>query len=239
MKWSTFAIASALMLALFVFGQRRTADIVQPAIGGVVDLTHAIQPANAQTSKTQSADYSATRVAAPAQVVRGAWTVDEIPVDRLIAPLVVLDVRKNAEKNSDYQIGINDLTAWEEANGPLPVGAVVVARTGWSSRWYNGKDYRNADANGVMHFPGFSVDAVKFLVDARQIVAVGIDTLSVDPGSSHDAPVRHFTATHQVYHLENIANLEKVPDAGATAVIAPEKVQGGSGAPVRMLALLK
>src|SRR5581483_412901 len=211
------------------------------AIGGVVDLTHSIQPrAHSRNDRSAtSPENPPTRVAAPAEFVRGAWTVDEIPVGRLIAPLVVLDVRKSVEHDSDYQVGMSDLTAWEEANGPLPVGAVVVARTGWSSRWYSPRQYRNEDANGVTHFPGFSVDAVKFLVDARKIVALGTDTPGVDPGSSQESLVRHFTASHQVYHLENIANLDKVPDCGATAVIAPAKLRGGSGAPVRMLALLK
>jgi kynurenine formamidase len=101
------------------------------------------------------------------------------------------------------------------------------------------KDYRNADAAGTMHFPGFSLDAVKFLVDARDVVAIGIDTLSVDPGVSNDFPVHHFTASQQVYHIENVAHLERVPESGAIAVIAPAKLEGGSGGPVRVIALLK
>ena len=240
MKWSTFAIASGLMLALFVFAQRRTTDTPQAPIAGVVDLTHSINTSDVNGRHNQSlSDNFATHIDAPAHFVRGAWSVDEIPVDRLIAPLVVIDAQKNAAKDPDYQVGMSDLAAWEQVNGPVPPGAVVVMRTGWSSRWYSGRNYLNTDANGVMHFPGFSADAVKFLVDARQIVAVGTDTPNVDAGRSQEFPVQHFTATRQVYHLENVANLERVPESGAIAVIAPAKLQGGSGAPVRILALLK
>lgn len=232
------------MLALFVFGQRRTAETPQPALAGVVDLTHSTSDANGSPAAPFaraiiSLENFSTHIDAPAHFVRGAWTVDEIPADRLVAPLVVVDVSKKAENNPDYQLNMDDLAAWEQANGPVPPGAVVVARSGWATRWYNGKDYRNADHQGVMHFPGFSLDAVKFLVDARQIVAVGIDTLSVDAGRSQDFPVHRFTAVRQVYHVENIANLDKVPDAGATAVVAPAKLQGGFGGPVRILALLR
>ena len=262
MKWSTFAIASALLLALFVFGQRRTPESPNAVVAGVVDLTHTISqrdpnwegstrsPYEAKQLTTIEHDgyftrsitlpeHFATHVDAPAHFMHGAWTVDEIPVDRLIAPLVIVDVQKNVAKGPDYQVGVDDLAAWEQANGPVPAGAVVLARTGWATRWYNARDYRNADTKGVMHFPGFSLDAVKFLVDARQVVGVGIDTLSVDPGRSQDFPVHHFTAAHQVYHLENVSNLDQVPEAGATAVIAPAKLEGGSGGPVRVLALLK
>ena len=243
MKWSTFAIASALLLALFVFAQRRTAEVPRPALAGVVDLTHSISGVDANGRDARLAVASqenfSTHIDAPAHFVRGAWTVDEIPVDRLVAPLVVVDVRKGAQNNPDYQVGMDDLATWEQANGPLPAGAVVVARTGWATRWYNGNDYRNADSQGVMHFPGFSVDAVKFLVDARQIAAVGIDTLSVDAGRSRDLAVHQFTGARQIYHVENVANLDKVPEAGATAVIAPAKLQGGSAGPVRILALLR
>ncbi|MBV9088054.1 MAG: cyclase family protein [Acidobacteriaceae bacterium] len=198
-------------------------------MAGVVDLTHSIAD-----DRTNS-----TLIDAPAHFVRGAWTVDEIPVDRLLAPLVIVDVSKHAEHNPDYQVGMNDLAAWEQANGPVPAGAIVVARTGWAARWYDNSRYRNTDAHGVMHFPGFSEDAVRFLIDARQIVAIGTDTLSVDRGIARDLPVERFTAARQVYRLANIANLDKVPDAGATAVIAPTKLQGGSAGPVRILALLK
>jgi kynurenine formamidase len=101
------------------------------------------------------------------------------------------------------------------------------------------KEYRNADDKGTMHFPGFALDTVKFLVQARKIAGLGIDTLSVDYGPSKDYPIHHFTAKNNVYHLENVANLNQAPEAGGILVVAPAKLEGGSGGPVRILALLR
>src|SRR5262249_12714490 len=98
---------------------------------------------------------------------------------------------------------------------------------------------RDADAKGVMHFPGYSLEAAKFLVEARQALCLGIDTLSVDYGPSTDFAVHLYTLPHSLYHLENVANLEHVPATGATVVVAPMKIDGGSGGPVRILALLR
>ncbi len=101
------------------------------------------------------------------------------------------------------------------------------------------KDYRNADDKGVMHFPGYSQEAAKFLVEARNVLGLGIDTLSIDYGPSKDFPVHHYTLAHSLYHLENVANLDHAPPHGGIVVVAPAKLEGGSGAPVRILALVR
>jgi len=142
-------------------------------------------------------------------------------------------------ENSDYQVTLDDLAVWEHDNGNVPPGAVVMARTGWASRWDSMKQYRNADDKGTMHFPGFALDTAQFLVQARKVVGLGIDTLSVDYGPSKDFPIHHFTARNNVYHLENVANLGQAPEAGAIVVVAPAKLEGGSGGPVRIFVLLK
>jgi kynurenine formamidase len=175
---------------------------------------------------------------APAHFARGTWTVDQIPAERLMRPLVVLDVSAKAQSNPDYRISVEDVANWERDNGQVPQGAVVLARTGWASRWNSMKDFRNADAKGVPHFPGYAQETARFLVEGRNIVGLGIDTLSVDYGPSKDYPVHHYCALKSVYHLENVANLSQAPEAGATVVVAPVKLEGGSGAPVRVLALV-
>jgi kynurenine formamidase len=114
-----------------------------------------------------------------------------------------------------------------------------MVKTGWESRWNSAKQYRNADAKGTMHFPGYSEDAAKFLIGARNTLGLGIDTLSVDYGPSQDFPVHQFSLAHSVYHLENVANLDRVPASGGIVVVAPIKLQGGSGGPVRILALVR
>jgi len=262
MRFKTFTIACASVLTLFLFAQRRTPPAPPQLFARVVDLTHSVAEKDPNWEGTAESPYKvkllasfekegyftryislpehfATHIDAPAHFAQGVWTVDQIPPQRLVAPLVVINVRGKAANDPDYQVSLDDVAVWEHDNGQIPPGSVVMARTGWAARWDSMKDYRNADNKGVMHFPGFDLETVKFLVQARQIVGLGIDTLSVDYGPSKDFPVHHFTAKSNVYHLENVANLEGVPEAGGIVVAAPAKLEGGSGGPVRILALLK
>jgi kynurenine formamidase len=262
MRFKTFTLACAFLLTLFLFAQRHSQPAPRQLFDGVIDLTHSISEKAPNWEGTAESPYKAkplasfekkgyftrtislpehfaTHIDAPAHFAPGVWTVDQIPPQKLVAPLAVIDVRGKAAANPDYLVSLDDLANWERDNGQVPPGAVVMARTGWNSRWNSMKEYRNADDKGVMHFPGFALDTVKFLVQARQMAGLGIDTLSVDYGPSKDFPVHHFTAKHDVYHLENVANLSQVPDAGAIVVVAPAKLEGGSGGPVRIFALLK
>jgi kynurenine formamidase len=262
MRFKTFTIACASVLTLFLFAQRRTPPAPQQLFAGVVDLTHSVSEKAPNWEGTAESPYKvkalasfekdgyftryislpehfATHIDAPAHFAPGVWTVDQIPPQHLVAPLVVIDVRGKAANNPDYQVSLDDLAVWEHDNGQVPAGAVVMARTGWAARWDSMKQYRNADDKGVMHFPGFALDTVKFLVQARKIAGLGIDTLSVDNGPSKDFPVHHFTAKNNVYHLENVADLGQAPEAGGIVVVAPAKLEGGSGGPVRIFALLK
>ncbi len=255
MKICIFILGCTQALALLSFGQ-------QPEFRTVIDLTHAFNaqvpnyevtkepPFQAKTVATIEKDgyfareislpeHYGTHLDAPAHFVAGLWTVDQIPVERLFAPLAVIDVRAGAKGNSDYQISVDDIAKWERAHGQVPKSAVVIAYTGWDARWNSSKEYRNADAGGVMHFPGYSKEAAQFLVEKRNVVGLGIDTLSIDYGPSKDFPVHQYTLGHSLYHLENVANLEHAPAAGAMVVVAPIKLEGGSGGPVRILALAR
>jgi kynurenine formamidase len=239
----TLIVGYVLALALFLFGQRHP-DASSPAeFHAVVDLTHSIgsqalayQPARESSSST---DGFGTRIDAPAHFAHSLWTVDQIPTERLIAPLVVLDVSANVGKHADYQISVEDIANWEQLHNPIPLGSVVIARTGWDSRWHSVKAYRNADPKGTMHFPGYSSDAAKFLVEGRNTLGLGIDTLNIDYGPSKDFPVRQYTLAHSVYQLENVANLDRAPATGGMVVVAPTKLESGSSGPVRILALVR
>src|SRR5882762_2349869 len=260
MKIKSLVVGYALALALLVFAQHRPGTAQPNGFTGVIDLTHPFSArANprvpvhkfggplrtASLVQKDAPRRIATSVAAntsidaPAHLVRGMWTVDQIPPERLIAPLAVLDVTGPVRRNPDYEVSLEDIAQWEQIHGEIPAGAVVLARTGWGARWASIKDYRNTDKKGVMHFPGYSEDAAKFLVEGRAVLAVGIDTLSVDPGSSRTLAVHEYTLAHSVYHLENVANLERVPDAGAVVVVAPMKLEGEVDGPVRILALTR
>ena len=154
-------------------------------------------------------------------------------------PLVVLDVRAKVKNNPDYAISVEDVADWERTHGPLPRGAVVMGYTGWDTRWDSPQEYQNLGCDHLPHYPGYSVETAKFLVKTRDIVGLGIDTLSVDIGATTTYPVHQYTAKESVYHLECVANLALVPPSGATIVVAPIKLENGSGGPVRLLALVK
>ena len=241
MKIRTLIIGYVLALALFLFAKRHPDASSPTEFRAVVDLTHAtdvLALAYEPTAKSSS-ELLGTRIDAPARFARGLWTVDQIPTERLIAPLVVLDVTANAATRPDYQISVEDIAKWEQTHSQIPLGSVVMARTGWGSRWNSIKDYRNADRRGTMHFPGYSQDAVKFLIEGRNALGLGIDTLSIDYGPSKDFPVRQYTLSHSVYQLENVANLDRAPAAGGMVVVAPTKLESGSDGPVRILALVR
>jgi kynurenine formamidase len=182
-------------------------------------------------------EHYGTHMDAPAHFPPGKITIDQIPAKKLMGPAVVLDVRAESAKDADYQVPAGFVEAWEKKHGRIPEGAIVLLRTGWSSRWPDVKRYRNQDAQGKMHFPGFSTEAAKLLIE-RKVSGLGCDTLSIDFGASGDFAVHHLTLGTGLYHLENLADLSELPETGAFLIVAPIKLEGGSGGPVRVFALL-
>jgi kynurenine formamidase len=184
-------------------------------------------------------EHSSTHLDAPAHMSSTGWTVDRIPLERLAGPLVILDIAQRAAGDADCKLEPGDIAAWENRHGSVPQGAIVIVRSGWEKRWKSPRSYRNAAPDGTLHFPGYSLEAAKLLVSARGAVGLGIDTLSVDYGPSREYEVHRFCAAHGVYHLENVANLDAVPEAGATAIVLPMKIENGSGAPARIVAMVR
>jgi kynurenine formamidase len=262
MRIQTFVIGSVLALALFLFAQQRPGTSQPGGFREVVDLTHSLpthatvaKPAyrrqavarsestlsspSVPTSPLPASEQFATRMDAPARLVQGSWTVDQIPAGRLVAPLVVLDVSASVKNTPDYEISVEDIARWENTNGQIPLGAVVMARTGWGSRWNSARNYRNDDARGVMHFPGYSEDAARFLAEGRNALGLGIDTPNLQRGASKNLAVNQYTLEHGLYVLTNVANLDRMPANGAVAMVAPMKLTGEWAAPVRILALVR
>ena len=182
-------------------------------------------------------EHYGTHLDAPAHFPPGTKTVEQIPVEKLFGPAVVLDVRSEAERNPDYQLTVKRIEDWEAKNGKIPAGAIVLLRTGWATRTPDVARYRNQDANGKMHFPGYSVEAAKLLLQ-RKISGLGCDTLSIDPGNSPDFPVHRAVLGANVYQLENLMDLKDLPESGAFLIVAPIKLEGGSGGAVRVFALV-
>lgn len=182
-------------------------------------------------------EHYGTHLDAPIHFPPGKISVDEILPRQLFGMAVVIDVQAEAAADADYQLIKAGIDAWEKRNGQIPAGAIVLLRTGWSSRWPNAAHYRNEDAAGLMHFPGFSPGAVEELIE-RKISGIGCDTMSVDYGASEDFAVHRLALGAGLYHLENLPDLSELPEKGAFLVVAPIKLEGGSGGPVRVFALL-
>lgn len=182
-------------------------------------------------------EHLGTHVDAPNHFELGQPSVDELELKDLVAPLVVVDIRQACEANADYRLSQQDVEAWEKQHGNMPKGAVVFALTGWGKYWNDYERYKNQDALGRMHFPGFSPEAARFLVEKREVKGLGIDTLSVDYGLSTDFRVHHIVHGRGGYHVENAARLDEVPASGAWLIAAPIKIEKGSGGPTRVWAV--
>src|SRR5207302_2158792 len=178
-------------------------------------------------------EHYGTHVDAPVHFPSGRTTVDQIPIKQLFGPAVVIDVRAESSKDAEYQLPAARIEEFEKKYGPIPEGAIVLLRTGWASRWPDVRKYRNQDAKGKMHFPGFSVEAAKALI-LRKVSGLGCDTLSIDYGASEDFAVHHVSLGAGLYHLENLADLGELPEAGASLIVAPIKLEGGSGGALRV-----
>lgn len=182
-------------------------------------------------------EHTGTHMDAPAHFFADGNTVDLVDPTRLVAPLVVIDITEEAAANEDYALAVEDIMAWEAEYGAIPSGALVTFTSGWDARIDDPEAFVNLDANGVMHFPGFSPEAAEFLVAERSIVGIGTDTLSQDPGNSTDFGTHVAILGAGKYGLEGVANLGTVPASGATVVIGVTNHVAGSGGPARLLAL--
>ena len=182
-------------------------------------------------------EHYGTHLDAPIHFPPGKATIDQIPAKQFFGMAVVLDVRADVAADADYLLPAMRIDQWEKRHGEIPEGSIALLRTGWASRWPDAQSYRNHDATGAMHFPGFSVEAVERLLE-RKVSGIGCDTMSVDCGASLDFAVHHLALGAGLYHLENLADLSELPEKGAFLVVAPIKLEGGSGGPVRVFALL-
>ncbi len=188
-----------------------------------------------------SAEHVGTHMDAPYHFAEGKWTVDQVPLSKTIGPAVVVDVRGKAQANRDYRLDVVDLHTWERRNGKIPPGAIVFMHSGWGKFWADRKQFFGADQPGDatnLRFPGFSKDAAEFLIKERKIAAAATDTASIDYGASRDFIVHQTFGKANVPIFENVANLDKLPAKGATVFALPMKIEGGTGAPLRIFALL-
>uniref|UniRef100_A0A4D5RQE7 Putative conserved secreted protein n=1 Tax=Ixodes scapularis TaxID=6945 RepID=A0A4D5RQE7_IXOSC len=181
--------------------------------------------------------HGGTHLDSPVHFYRGGISVAEIPLERMLGvPVATVDVRDKAARNASYELTAGDLRAWERQHGRLPEGCLLFVNTGWSKLWSNSSAYLGTDADGVRHFPAVHPDAARFVAEERRVYGVGIDTASVDT-TEPNLPHRLLFA-RDVYVIENLRNLDKVPPVGAHAIVSVPKIDGASGSPARVVAIL-
>jgi kynurenine formamidase len=190
-----------------------------------------------------TSEHGGTHLDAPLHFAQGHPSVAEIPLDRLVGRAVVIDVTEPSARNADYLVSVQDIERAEQADGIIPPGAIVLIRTGFSRRWpdagtYLGTAARGPDAVKGLHFPGLHPDAAAWLIANRSIKAVGIDTASIDYGQSTQYESHRALFERDVPAFENLTALERLPARGASVIALPMKIGGGSGAPLRAIAIL-
>ncbi|MGH7482574.1 MAG: cyclase family protein [Longimicrobiales bacterium] len=183
-------------------------------------------------------EHGGTHVDAPSHFHVAGPSVDEIPLERLIGPAIVIDLPAHARDDADYRLSGADIVAWEEEHGEIPEDAIVVLRTGWSRFWPQAERYLGGLDPADLHFPSFGESAARLLIEERDVAALGVDVASIDPGAAAEFPVHRLAAAARVPGLENLTNLGSVPPTGALIVALPMKIVGGSGAPLRAIALV-
>lgn len=252
------AAATAAVGAQWLGDGRAAAAATMPRFRRMMDLTHTLKPTfptfsgqpalKAEVAVTVKKDgyyglnlsyweHVGTHMDAPAHFGDGAKTVDQLDPAALIAPVAVIHIHDRAMKDPDARLTSDDIRAWEKKFGRLPKGAAVFMHSGWDARAGSSKEFRNPDAGGVMHFPGFHPDAAAFLLAERDVVGIGLDTLSLDFGPSKDFKTHTTWLPANRWGLENLNNLSKIPASGAWVFVGAPKVAGGSGGPCRVLAM--
>ncbi|MFQ5864378.1 MAG: cyclase family protein [bacterium] len=261
-----FALVVGLINCLFLFGCRTS----QPEFpsGQIIDLTHSFEDATIYwpTSKEfqlepvfqgvteqgfyytannfSSAEHGGTHIDAPVHFYQDGKSVDAIPIEQLIGKGVVIDVTDKCNENTDYQVQVEDFTAWEARHGTQLNDVIVLLRTGFGKYWpdrvkYMGTDERGEQAVAKLHFPGLHPDAAKWLAENRSIKAIGLDTPSIDYGQSTLFESHQTLFEKNILVFENVANLGQLPEKNFTVIALPMKIKGGSGGPLRIVAIVE
>jgi len=265
-RWASLAVLAVVSTP----GARGAAPAVPPApdlrTARVVDLTHpfdertpywptatrGFELAPVHYGRTEAGyfysaysfcapEHGGTHLDAPIHFGEGRWTADQIPVERLVRPAVVIDVAAASAADADHRLTAEELQTWEARHGRIAEGTIVLLRTGWSARWPDKKRYLGDDTPGDasrLHFPSYGAEAARILVADRKVAALGVDTASIDPGSAKDFPVHQIVAAANVPGFENLAGLDALPPTGAWVIALPMKIAGGSGGPLRAIALV-
>lgn len=191
----------------------------------------------------ETAEHGGTHIDAPIHFAANTKSVDEIPLEKLMGAAIKIDVSARAKNNPDYLITVEDFTNWEKEHGQIPNGTIILLETGYAAYYpdrvkYLGTDERGPEAVAKLHFPGLSPEAAKWLVENRNIKSIGLDTASIDYGQSTDFQSHVILLSENIPAFENVANLDKLPAKGFQVIALPMKIKGGSGGPLRIIAII-
>ena len=187
-------------------------------------------------------EQTGTHMDAPSHFGKGRPTVDEIPLQSLIGEAIVINITEQASKDPDYELTVDDLTNWEEKHGRIPDGSILFLLTGFGEYWGDANKYFGIKEEKInatsenFHWPGFHNRTAQWLVEYRKIMGIGTDARSYDKGQSKTLPAHQIFLANNIYGLESVANIDKLPVKGATVYVMPMKIKGGSGGPTRIIA---
>ncbi len=252
-----FGLGAAVAAALPV-GSAQAATVRRTTFRNVVDLTHVLgtqfplfpgaAPFRIEQAVSHDKDgyygsiltyweHSGTHMDAPVHFAPNGLFVDQLRIENLVVPAVVINITEKVRRDPDAVVTPDDIRAWERRYGRIPDNAAVLMASGWGARAGSVEAFRNTDSSGVMHFPGFGKEAIDFLLTERRIAGIGVDTLSLDYGPSTTFAVHYTLLPTNRWGLENLANLEAIPPAGATLFVGAPKIAAGSGGPTRVMAV--
>ena len=260
-----FAVLTFALFCLAGCRQQGSPASTAPIVPRIVDLSYSLDqdtiywPNNMPFEHTRTAygrteagywyasytfaasEHGGTHLDAPIHFAEGKQSVEQIPIERHIGPAVKISIAEQAAQNRDYRLTAADLRAWEQRLGRIPDGAIVLVQTGWGRYWGHRAQYLGTEKlNDAfdLHFPGIAQDAAEFLARERSVAMVGVDTASLDYGPSRDFIAHQTLNGAGIPGLENVANLEGLPEKDFLVLALPMKIAGGSGAPCRIVALL-
>ena len=190
-----------------------------------------------------AAEHGGTHLDSPVHFAKGRYSVDELPLEKLMGAAILIDVTTQCASNPDYLVSVADFENWERRNGRIPAGTIVLLRTGFGkfypdTKKYLGTDERGAEAVAKLHFPGLDPAAARWITTNRSIKAIGLDTASIDHGQSTLFESHRILFEKNIPAFENVANLDQLPVKGFSVIALPMKIKGGSGGPLRIVALL-
>jgi kynurenine formamidase len=195
------------------------------------------------SNRLEMAEHGGTHIDAPMHFSKGGLTLDQVPIERLVGAGVRIDVAAQCARDRDYLVTTLDFEQWEAGHGRIPFGAIVLVDTGFARYWpsrqqYLGTEQRGSEGVRALHFPGLHPTAANWLVEQRQVKAVGIDTASIDYGQSATFETHVALLSRNVPVLENLGDLRDLPARGFDVIALPMKIAGGTGGPLRVIAVL-